>query len=171
MSNTEQPDYQLITSEDPIEIRDYSPMILAEVAVCGERKEAAKQGFKILADYLFGNNTSNQKMAMTAPVLEEQDMDKWKIRFVMPKQYPFETLPKPNSKEIRLISLPARRLAVIRFSGFANDDTIKEHTNQLQAYIFDKNLKSSKEILLAFYNPPWTLPFLRRNEVMIEIRN
>ena len=101
MSNVEQPDYKVVTSEENIEIRDYPPMILAEVEVSGERKQAISEGFKILADYIFGNNTSNkkmemtapvtnelsEKMAMTAPVLQELHMDKWKVRFIMPKKY------------------------------------------------------------------------------------
>ena len=183
MSNVEQPDYKLVTSEGNIEIRDYAPMILAQVEVPGERKQAIREGFKILADYIFGNNTSNsrmemtapvtnelsEKMAMTAPVLQEQDMDMWKVRFVMPKKYSLETLPKPNSKDVNLIPLPARRFAVIQFSGFADDETIKQHTDELKAYILAETLKPIGGPSLAFYNPPWTLPFLRRNEVMIEI--
>lgn len=183
MSNVEQPNYKVVTSEENIEIRDYPPMILAEVEVSGERKQAISEGFKILADFIFGNNTSNkkmemtatvtnklsEKMAMTAPVLQEQHMDKWKVRFVMPKKYSFETLPKPNSKDVILISLPARRFAVIRFSGLANDETIKQHRDELEAYIVAEKLKPIGQPILAFYNPPWTIPFLRRNEVMIEV--
>lgn len=183
MSSVEQPDYKLITSEENIEIRDYSPMILAEVEVSGERKQAIREGFKVLANYIFGNNTSHikmemtapvtneliEKMAMTKPVIQEKHMDKWKVRFVMPKKYSFETLPKPNSKEVILIPLPARRFAVIRFSGLADDENIKQHTKELEAYILAKTLKPVGGPSLAFYNPPWTLPFLRRNEVMIEI--
>lgn len=183
MSHVEQPDYKIVTSEENIEIRDYSPMILAEVEVSGERKQAISAGFKILADYIFGNNTSNkkmemtapvthelnEKMAMTAPVLQEQHSDKWKVKFVMPKEYSLETLPKPNSKEVVLISLPARRFAVIRFSGLADDESIKQHSEELDAYIVSKKLKPIGPTILAFYNPPWTMPFLRRNEVMIEI--
>lgn len=183
MSNVEQPDYKLVKSKGNIEIRDYAPMILAEVEVSGERKQAISEGFKILADYIFGNNTSNkkmemtapvtnelsEKMAMTAPVLQEQYMDKWKVRFVMSKKYSFEMLPKPNSKDVILIPLPARRFAVIRFSGLADDENIKLHTDELKAYIRAEKLKPIGGPLLAFYNPPWTLPFLRRNEVMIEI--
>ena len=183
MSNVEQPDYKLITSDENVEIRDYSPMILAEVEVSGERKQAIGEGFKILANYIFGNNTSNikmemtapvtnelsEKMAMTAPVMQEQHMDKWKVRFVMPKKYSPETLPKPNSKDVILIHLPARRFAVIRFSGLANDKNIKQHTEELETYISAEKLKSIGGSILAFYNPPWTPPFLRRNEVMIEI--
>lgn len=183
MSNVEQPDYKLVSSKGNIELRDYAPMILAEVEVTDERKQAIREGFKILADYIFGNNSPNikmemtapvknelsEKMAMTAPVIQEKQMDKWKVRFVMPKKYSFERLPKPNSKDIILIPLPARRFAVIRFSGLANDEDIKQNTDKLEAYILAENLKSRGGTILAFYNPPWTLPFLRRNEVMIEI--
>lgn len=183
MSNVEQPDYKVIKSEKNIEIRDYPPMILAEVEVSGERKQAISQGFKILSSYIFGNNTSNnksemtapvtneinEKMAMTAPVLQELHMDKWKVRFVMPKKYSFERIPKPNSKDVILIPLPARRFAVIRFPGLADDENIKHHTDLLEAYIVAEKLKPIGGPVLAFYNPPWTIPFLRRNEVMIEI--
>jgi hypothetical protein len=158
-------------------------MILAEVEVSGERKQAIREGFEILADYIFGNNTFNkniemtapvtnelsEKMAMTAPVLQEQHMDKWKVRFVMPKKYSFETLPKPNSKKVTLIPLPARRFAVIRFSGLADNESIKLHTEELKAYIVAEKLNPIGGTVLAFYNPPWTIPFLRRNEVMIEV--
>jgi hypothetical protein len=183
MSNVEQPDYKVITSKDNIEIREYPPMILAEVEVSGERKQAISEGFKILADYIFGNNISNKKMemtapvtnersekiAMTAPVIQEASQSKWKVRFVMPKKYTLETLPKPNSKEVILTPVPARCFAVIQFSGLADDEKIKQHTDELEAYILAHTLKSVGGPLFAFYNPPWTLPFLRRNEVMIQI--
>ena len=185
MGNAEQPDYKVIKSKGKIEIRDYPSIILAEVEVFGERKQAIREGFKILADYIFGNNISSQKMEMktqvvseisekinmTAPVMQEQDGDKWKVRFVMPKKYSLETLPKPNSKEVVLIQLAAKRFAVIRFSGLADDENIQRYTDELKGYILAENLKPIGGVLLAFYNPPWTLPFLRRNEVMIEIKD
>ncbi len=183
MGGAEQPDYNLIKSKGNIEIRDYLPMILAEVEVFGERRPAIREGFKILADYIFGNNTSqikmkmtapvtnefSEKMAMTAPVIQEEHLGKWKIRFIMPKKYNLETLPKPNSKDVILIPFPAKRFAVIRFSGLADEENIKQHTKELEAYILAENLKPIGKTVLAFYNPPWTLPFLRRNEVMLEI--
>ena len=171
MSNVEQPDYNLIESKKNIEIRNYSFMILAEVEVSGERKQAIGAGFKILADYIFGNNTSKIKMAMTAPVIQEEYMNKWKVRFVMPKKYSLETLPKPNSKDVVLICSPARRFAVIRFSGLADDENIKQNTDELKKFISAEGLNSFGEPILNFYNPPWTLSFLRRNEVMIELRS
>jgi len=183
MSQVEQPDYQLIRTNRNIEIRDYPPMILAEVQVSGERKEAIRAGFKMLANYIFGNNTSHQKMemtapvtntlsekmAMTAPVIQQKDKNLWKIRFVMPKKYTLETLPIPNSEQVSIISVPARRFAVIRFSGLADDELIKKHREILEAYIASEKLRPLQDTTLAFYNPPWTLPCFRRNEVMIEI--
>lgn len=183
MSNVEEPDYKLVATYGNIEIRDYVPMILAEVETSGERKQAISNGFKILADYIFGNNTSktkmemtkpvanelSEKMAMTAPVTQEKHLDRWKVRFVMPKKYSIETLPKPNSKDVILIPLPARRFAVIQFSGLADNETIKLHTDKLEAFITAQKLKTIGGTVLAFYNPPWTPSFLRRNEVMIEL--
>lgn len=160
-----------VTSEENIEIRDYSPMILAEVEVSGERKQAISEGFKILADYIFGNNAANRKMAMTAPVIQEQHMDKWKVKFVMPKKYSLKTLPKPNSKDVILIQLPAKRFAVIRFSGLSDDKNIKQHTEELKAYILAETMKPVGGPILAFYNPPWTLSFLCRNEILIEVES
>jgi len=183
MSNTEQPKYTVIITENNIELRGYPPVVLAEVEVSGERKEAIQQGFKILADYIFGNNVSttkmemtspvtselNEKLAMTTPVMQQSQGDKWKVRFVMPADYTLDTLPRPNSSSVHLISMPAKRFVVVSFSGLAGDDNIRLHTKELEAYISEKNLKTSGSPVLAFYNPPWTLPFLRRNEVMIEV--
>jgi len=183
MSNVEQPKYRVILSDNNIELREYAPMLLAEVEVSGERKEAINKGFKMLADYIFGNNISktkmamtapvtselNEKLAMTAPVMQQGQRDKWKVRFVMPAGYTLDTLPKPNSSSVNLISIPAKRFVVIRFSGLAGEDNIQLHTDELKAYISEQNLKTIGSPILAFYNPPWTLPFLRRHEVMIEL--
>ncbi len=171
MSQAKEPDYTVITSNGNIEVREYVPIIIAEVIVSGERKQAIREGFTVLADYIFGNNTENTKMDMTVPVTQKQDMGDWKVRFVMPKTYDFANLPKPNSKEIVLIQIPSSRFAVIRFSGLATDASIDQHTKKLQAYIFAEKLDAIGEPILAFYNPPWTFPFLRRNEVMLEIRS
>ena len=181
MSNVEQPAYKIFYSEGNIEIRDYPPMILAEVEVSGTRKEAIQEGFKMIADYIFGNNTSktsiekanpiNEKIAMTAPVMQEKDLDAWKIRFVMPKKYDLDTLPNPNSEKITLVSWPSKRFAVIRFSGIPDEKNLEKHSKILESYISKHRFTALKNVVYAFYNPPWTLPFLRRNEVMIEIES
>ena len=184
MSHVEQPSYTVLKSEGNITVRQYGPLILAEVEISGPRKEAISEGFKILADYIFGNNTLQEKMestgpftnqlskkiAMTAPVTQERSMDGWKVRFVMPNKYTIQTLPRPNSNKIHLISVPSKQYAAIAFSGLATDSSIQEHTEELAAYLVRQKLTSTGGVILAFYNPPWTLPLLRRNEILIEIK-
>ena len=87
----------------------------------------------------------------------------------MPSEYTMETLPKPNNPEVKLKGVAAKRFAVIRFSGMAGDDSLERHTKELRDFLGAKNLAPLSPPTYAFYNPPWTLPFLRRNEVMVEI--
>ena len=183
VSNVQQPKYQVVESSGNIEIRDYAPQIVAEAEVAGNRRDAIRKGFRIIADYIFGNNTSAQKVpmtapvtqqgsekiAMTAPVTQQGDGNIWRVRFVMPSSYTIETLPKPNNPAVKLKEIGAKRYAVIRFSGMAGEDSLKRRTEELNAYISAKNLTPLSAPTYAFYNPPWTLPFLRRNEVMVEI--
>jgi hypothetical protein len=182
-SDVETPDYEVLRKSGDIEIRVYDPMIVAEAAVEGERDEAINRGFRIIADYIFGNNLSSDEVAMTAPVTQQSresismtapvtqqsEGTFWNVRFVMPSKYTMETLPKPVNPEVVLIEVPAKRFAAIRFSGFANRDTLDRHTAQLREYIAEQGLASVNTPQYAFYNAPWTLPFMRRNEVMIEI--
>lgn len=182
-SNVEQAKYEVVESHGAVEIRDYAPMIVAEAEVSGERKEAINQGFRIIADYIFGNNSPKQnvamtapviqqpaeKIAMTAPVTQQGDGNSWKVRFVMPAGYTMDTLPKPNNDAVKLEKVPGKRFAVIRFSGMTGEESLKEHTDELNAFIRGKNLNALSQPTYAFFNPPWTLPFLKRNEVMVEI--
>ena len=183
VSNVEQPKYQVVESSGNIEIRDYAPMIVAEAEVAGDRRDAIGKGFRIIADYIFGNNTSAQKVpmtapvtqkgsekiAMTAPVTQHDHGNIWRVRFVMPSSYTMEALPKPNNPAVKLKEIGAKRYAAIRFSGMADEDSLKRRTKKLNEFISAKNLTPLSAPTYAFYNPPWTLPFLRRNEVMVEI--
>ena len=183
VSNVEQAKYTVVTTSDNIEIRDYAPMLVAEVEVTGDRKESINQGFRLIADFIFGNNSAAQKVAMTtpviqqpsekiamtAPVIQQGDGNTWKVRFVMPAEYTIDTLPKPNNKAVKIERIEGKRFAVIRFSGLAGNDSLKEKTNLLNAYIDTNKLSTISTPVFAFFNPPWTLPFMRRNEVMIEI--
>jgi hypothetical protein len=173
-----------------IEIRDYQPMIAAEVEVSGARKEAINQGFRLIADYIFGNNepkakiamttpviqqaegkASGEKIAMTAPVIQQGDGQRWKVQFIMPAEYTLETLPKPVNPEVKLKPIAGKKMVVIRFSGSTGDDVKMDAKRaELMAYVKANNLKTLGEPLMAFYDPPWTLPFLRRNEIMQEIQ-
>jgi effector-binding domain-containing protein len=170
VSNVEQAKYTVSEAQGDMEIRRYAPMIVAETEVSGAREEAINQGFRRIADYIFGNNAPAQKVAMTAPVTQQGTGNAWKVRFVMPSSYTMESLPKPNRSEVKLHEMPARSYAVIRFSGLAGEKSLKEHTTRLQAFIRDKKMVEAAAPTYAFYNPPWTLPFLRRNEVMIDLK-
>ena len=184
VSNVEQAKYTVSEKDGNIEIRDYAPMVVAEVEVSGERDKAINQGFRMIADYIFGNNTSSQKVAMTAPVSQQQsekiamtapvtqqgEGSSWKVRFVMPANQTMATLPKPNNEAVKLVNVLGKRFAVIRFSGLAGKDSLSSHTEELKSFINIKKISAlSGAPTYAFYNPPWTLPFLRRNEVMIEL--
>lgn len=182
VSDVEQAQYTVEKTEGKFELRRYEPMIVAETTVKGERKAAINQGFRTIADYIFGNNTTaakvemtapvtqqSEKIPMTAPVIQQGSGDEWKVRFVMPASYTLATLPKPNNKEVRLRVTPAKRFAVVRFSGVAGEQSIAKNTETLMAAVTEQKLRALAAPTLAFYNPPWTLPFLRRNEVMVEI--
>ncbi len=183
MSNVERPDYKVIQSQKNIEIRQYDPMIIAEVEIEGNRKDAINDGFRIIADYIFGNNSveqvismtapvqqkENQKIAMTAPVQQELKGKLWRISFVMPSKYSMESLPVPNNNSVHLKEVLAKKFAVIEFSGTNSNENLNEHENQLMNYVEANKIKIIGSPKYAFYNAPWTLPFLRRNEVMFEI--
>ena len=183
VSNVEHPKYTLVERSGNIEIRDYAPMIVAETEVTGDRREAIGKGFRLIADFIFGNNTASkkvamtapvtqqgsEKIAMTAPVTQQGDGKSWLVRFIMPSKYTMETLPKPNNAAVKLKEVPGKRFAVIRFSGMGGKESLDRHTKELEEFLSTKNLTPLSRPTYAFYNPPWTLPFLRRNEVLVEI--
>lgn len=183
ISNVEKPDFEVIASRENIEIRRYAPMIIAEIEVEGKREDAIGDGFRLLADYIFGNNTAqkdiamtapvqqqeNQKIAMTAPVQQQSSGNAWKVSFVMPSEYNMASLPKPHNDRVHLKEVPAKIFAVIQFSGTNSDENVAEHEAQLQNYIESNQITATGSPKYAFYNPPWTLPFMRRNEVMIDV--
>ena len=183
MSNVEKPDYKVIQSEQNIEIRQYEPMIIAEVEVDGKREDAIRDGFRLIADYIFGNNTveqnismtapvqqkENQKIAMTSPVQQQLAGKSWQISFVMPSKYNMDSLPVPNNNRVRLKKILTKKFVVIEFSGSNSNENVIGHENQLMNFIEANQINIIGSPKYAFYNAPWTLPFLRRNEVMIEI--
>ena len=183
VGNIERPKYQITSAHDQIEIRQYRPMIVAEVTVQGDREDAIRRGFRLLADYIFGNNTADSKIAMTAPVTQQPGRKiamtapvtqrmagkDWTVHFVMPSEYTLDTLPKPNNQAVTIKQIPAKKFAVIRFSGMHTNENIATHERELRAYLSQTKVTILSAPAYAFYNPPWTLSFLRRNEVMVEI--
>jgi len=190
---TEEPDYTVLSQNDDFELRRYDEQLVAQTWVTGDQDAASREGFKILADYIFGNNTApsgesseismtapvtmqpdakkdsdeSQKIAMTAPVNMQQADGKWRLQFTMPSQYTMQTLPKPNNSNITIKKIPTQTYGVIKFSGLAGSKKVAEKTEELQSWMQAQNLVTTGAPELARYNPPWTLPFLRRNEVMI----
>jgi hypothetical protein len=189
----EQPESRyVVTKQDEknqqIEYRRYAPMIIAEVTATGNRDDAANKGFRILADYIFGENTKNSEIAMTSPVIQKNTQGQdiamttpvrqnqtenniWTVQFVMPSEYTMDTLPKPNNKDIRFVTNDAYDAAVIKFSGFWSDDNMQEHLNMLQTHLKNNNMTATGSPTFAYYNPPWTLWFLRRNEIILPIES
>ncbi len=184
MSQVERPTYEVTQKYDNIEIREYPPQLVAAVIVKGERKEALNQGFRKLADFIFGNNSVNQEVAMTAPVMQQESAkiamtapvtqqasgSAWVVQFIMPSEYTLVTLPKPNNSEIKIIEIPARRFIAIEFSGLNRKGNLDRHQALLDSYIKEEQIQTAGPLMSAFYNPPWTLPFLRRNELMYELK-
>ncbi len=189
MSKTPEPKWRRQKKDGNIEIRLYDPMIVAEVTVSGERRDAIRVGFSMLAGYIFGSNSKQQKISMTAPVLQEaenanwingamqapvtqeptQNQNEWKVRFVMPSEYTLSTLPKPTNSQIRFLEIPEQKMSVIRFAGMNTDKNLAHHQEKLIAWLWKNNIHPISTPVYAFYNPPWTLPFLRRNEIIIHI--
>ena len=165
----EEPAFRNVLKDGAFEVRDYPALVVAETIVSGGQKEAASQGFRRLAGYIFGANPAKRKIAMTAPVAQTLSGDQWIVRFTMPADFTLATLPEPNDAHVKLRETPSARYAVVRFSGLARPDEVARQTTALTRWIAGRQLKATGPATLAQYNPPWTLWFLRRNEVMIPI--
>jgi effector-binding domain-containing protein len=188
----EEPKYTVIKSSDDIQLRAYQPKIIAEVQIDGDIKQASNKGFRLIADYIFGNNTTpngdagkismtapvtmenqqqSEKISMTAPVTMEkqskQNSNQWLMHFVMPSEYNLETLPKPNNPRVKIRQIADKNYAVIKFSGFTGEKKVEEKTKLLLSWMQENGLQPKGQPELARYNPPITPPFFRRNEVMI----
>jgi predicted transcriptional regulator YdeE len=191
---TEEPKYTLLEKSEPFELRSYAPLIVAEVKVEGDLDAASNQGFRLIAAYIFGKNQVAEKISMTAPVgiesaepnqsakiamtapvsiegnkANEGASGQWTVSFVMPSEYTLASLPKPLNPQVKIREVPAEKRAVITFSGFYNEEKVQEKTQALRDWMKTKNLRPASEPQFARYNPPWTLPFMRRNEVMIRV--
>ncbi|CCG40391.1 SOUL family heme-binding protein [Magnetospirillum molischianum] len=183
-SGTEQPVYEVVaTLADDIEIRHYGPRIAAETDVDGTESEARNQAFRILAGYIFGGNRDRQKVAMTAPVETERSRSiamttpvegsesggRKTMRFFMPSSFTMETLPVPDDDRVRLVEIPAQTLAVLRFTGWRDSEAIAQHQGELLTRLDGTAWLPQGAPTSFLYDPPWTLPFLRRNEAAVAV--
>ena len=184
----EEPKFEVIEQDGDYQVRLYAPKIIAEVLIDGDLDEASSKGFRLIAAYIFGENTSAkgeaEKIAMTAPVTTAPSPEKiavtapvtmaaagnqYRMFFVMPSSYTMATLPKPNNAKVSLREVLTQKAAVLQFSWLAGEEKVAEKTALLQQWMKNKGLQATAPAQLARYNPPWTLPFLRRNEIIIPI--
>jgi hypothetical protein len=183
----EEPKYQVVTQDGAYEVRTYGARIVAETWVTGNLSEASNAGFNKVAGYIFGKNRRNDgksasiamtapvtvsqstKIDMTAPVTTQAEADGYRLQFVMPSQYTLATLPVPLDPAVKLREIAPVTYAVIRFSGWCGENKVKDRTAALRAWMAQRHLTARGAPELARYDPPWQLPFLRRNEVLIPV--
>lgn len=188
----EEPKYEVRTSQTPFELRHYAPTLIAQTIVEGDMDEASNKGFRLIADFIFGNNLAvgseqaakiamtasvtvepqSSKIAMTAPVTIEPQSgsaQQWRVHFVMPSQYTLATIPKPKNSAVTLHELPSKYFVVHRYSGFNTEARVQEKTDEALAWAKQQSLKVVGTPQLSRYDPPWTLPMFRRNEIMVEV--
>ena len=151
---------------EQIEIRAYAPRVMAVTGM----DENADSGFRVLAGYIFGGNAEEEKIAMTAPVQQSMAGEK-EMAFMMPAEYALEDLPEPEDQRVSFREAPAYTAAVIQFSGWASAEKADENLQQLRRFLIKGGIEIVGEPTLNQYNPPWTLPFLRRNEIIVPVNH
>jgi len=155
---------------DSVEIRRYGPRIAAETTVNDNEDRARGVGFRRLADYIFGANERDDTISMTAPVAQARSTDgRWTIRFFMPSKWTMDTLPAPDSEDVTLVTAPGETVAVLRFSGDRGPKAVAARTDELTRTLLDNGIEPVGDAVAWFYDPPWTLPFRRRNEIAIPV--
>lgn len=163
----EEPSYSLVEQDGDFSLRSYAAVIVAETDVDGALDRASSAGFRRLAGYIFGGNRAASSIAMTAPVTTYRHGDGWTVDFTMPSRSTLASLPLPDDGRVKLREVPVITVAVIRFSGWVDESKFAAETATLREWMTAHGLVADGVPRLARYNPPWTLPFLRRNEILI----
>lgn len=178
--------YEVVEVAGDIELRDYAPVVVARTYVAvSDWDEAGGVGFRRLAGYIFGGNLAEEsiamtapvlfasrgaELAMTAPVLRERDARGWMMSFVLPAEYTLESAPRPVDAKVELLLAAPRRVAALRYSGLFSEPAARDGETRLRAWVAERGFEEVGDPLFAGFDPPWTLPPLRRNEVWLEIR-
>lgn len=180
----EEPTYQVLEIFPEFELRRYGPTLVAETEVSGDFEGAGNQAFRRLADFIFGNNVAGEKIEMTAPVTQRPAADllgsqtitpeprgDYRLSFVMPARFTAETLPAPKDPGIRILREPSRTLAARRYSGRWSWENYRDNEVVLLKAVRAAGLTPVGPTLYARYNAPFVPWFLRRNEVLVEVRD
>ena len=194
----ETPSYSVEKKEDDFEIRTYLAYILAQVDVESDFDGALRNGFEILAHYIFGGNRKKESISMTAPVSEEEVSGSegipmmapvtsekismtaqvteeqageraYRISFAMPSKFTLETLPEPQDTRITFKVVESRRTAAIRFSGRVHEKLALQKTEELRAWLSRNGMVPKSNFVVALYNPPFIPGIFRRNEIIVDV--
>ncbi len=166
--NIETPKYKVIKTYDEVEVRLYPKMVVAKTNLADKSFDnQGSNGFRTIAGYIFGGNEKNEKIAMTAPVVMNMG-DSASMYFVMPKSYDKAELPTPNSKNVQIVEVAEKTLAVITYGGFSSDEKIEKHRKQLELILQKNKLNTKGAYIYMGYNAPWDI-INRKNEVAIEV--
>ena len=168
----ETPKHTLVKKENGFEIRQYDSMIIATTKVRSDYSDAASTGFRRIASYIFGGNSANMSIKMTAPVLTNSPdpKDNYEIQFVMPSEFLMEDLPQPNSQNVTLKKVNLGRTAVLRFGGWATEERASKYKDKLRDLLAANGYTPNGTFMVAQYNSPWAIPPFRKNEIIVQIK-
>lgn len=159
-------DYKIIKKFDDFEIRKYDEINIVSIDT---KKAAGSQGFSMLFNYISGQNKDKVEIPMTAPVLNKISKEETTMAFVMPKNMHIDSIPKPMGKDLVIKQVNAGYYAALKFNGFNNQGKINRKIEELKNILEKKGYKILSDFYLARFDPPFTLPVLRRNEILVEI--
>lgn len=166
--NIESYSYQVVKKYKDFEIRNYEASLFTTVKLSSKGyKDTSRKGFSILAGYIFGDNDKNKKIAMTSPVAMSLE-DSVTMMFMVPREFDKKTLPKPNQSQINFVEEPAKKIAAISFTGWANDEKILKYQKKLKLILETENISYTNQFYFFGYNPPYEI-FNRKNEVIVEL--
>jgi hypothetical protein len=183
----ESPRYRVLHKDKKYEIREYDEYILAEVEADGDFSSALREGFRVLANYIFGGNTSKVHIKMTVPVTQKAAVSekiemtapvtlspveegmKYIIAFTTPSKYTLETLPDPANKTISFREVAKHKVAALRFSGNLDSKLATRKAKELETWLNENRYSKKSSFVFAQYNPPWIPGIFRRNEVLTEV--
>ena len=168
--NYKEPQYTVISKSSNIELRLYDEYIVAKTSINKGKAEEDNNMFRTLASYIFGGNTKNESIPMTAPVTTFDDGDSYNMVFYMLNVNDSNDLPKPNNDNVNLETFTLGKCAVLEFSWFTTASRVKAFKTELSNYLNENNLKAISPFMVNRYDPPWKLPFMRRNEILVKIQ-